>query len=136
MTGQDVISQLREGPRTTSELVAAVGCSRNAVQCAVRGLRGGGYEVASSRPAGGNHGRDTTYTLTYDPELPGDRYCVICAKKLGPGNPGPYCRFHRAMLARLLLLGLDAALDRMTEVTPTYAQLDLLEAQCASPHSG
>lgn len=123
MTGAVILEQLRTGPKSTTELVEAAGVSRNAVLCSIWYLDHAGHTIVNERPRGGR--ADGLYRLAYDREIPGgDRTCLICPKRLGPGNPGPYCRYHRGLLARLLLRGLDAALDRMTEA-PDYEQLEL-----------
>jgi len=124
MTGALVLEALREGPKTTGELAAAAGVTRNAVLCSLYYLDRAGYQIVNERARSGRV--EGLYRIAYDREVPsGDRTCLICPKTLGPGNPGPYCRYHRRMMARLLLMALDAALDRMTEVTSDDEQQQL-----------
>lgn len=122
MTGVVVLEQLRDGPKSTTELVEATGVTRNAILCALYYLDRAGHTIVNDRPRGGHS--EGLYRLAYDREQPSERTCLWCPKKLGPGNPGPYCRYHRGLLARLVLRGLDDALDRMTEA-PGYEQLEL-----------
>jgi hypothetical protein len=122
MTGAVILEQLRTGPKSTTEISEAAGVSRNAVLCGLYYLNHAGHTIINERPRGGHV--EGVYRLAYDREIPGgDRTCLICPKKLGPGNPGPYCRYHRGLLARLVLRGLEDALDRMTEASG-YDQLE------------
>jgi biotin operon repressor len=124
VTGTVVLEALREGPKTTGELAEAVGVSRNAILCSIYYLAQAGYQIVNERPRGAHV--EGCYRIAYDLEVPSsDRTCLICGKTLGPGNPGPYCRYDRRVMARLLLMALDAALDRMTEVTSDDGQQQL-----------
>jgi biotin operon repressor len=124
VTGHVVLEALREGPKTTGELAEAAGVSRNSVLCSIYYLAQSGYRIVNERPRGGD--TEALYRIAYDREIPSaDRTCLICSRKLGPGNPGPYCRYDRRLMARLLLMALDAALDRTAEVTSDDGQQQL-----------
>lgn len=115
MTGQILLEALREGPKTTKELMASAGVSRNAVLCSLHGLYRGGYQIENDNARGGHRGG--LYRLVYDRERPLERTCLwlCCSKKLNRYNPGPYCLHHRAQAARLISLCRAASLDRITE---------------------
>lgn len=126
MTGALVLEQLRSGPKSTSELVEAAGVSRNAVLCSIWYLDRAGHAIVNDRPRGGRS--EGLYRLTYDREQPAARTCLwpSCSKKLNHYNSGPYCLNHRAQLARLMLLCLDAEIDRLLEVAEEHDQLSLV----------
>lgn len=125
MTGAVVLEALREGPKTTGELAAAAGVSRNAALCSLYHLERTGFQIVNERPRGGRV--EGLYRITYDREIPdAERRCEwwSCTTRLSSYNSAHYCRRHRDQLAALFLHGLGAALDRMTEA-PGYEQLEL-----------
>ena len=122
MTGAVVLEALREGPKTTGELAAAAGVSRNSALCAIYYLDRAGYQIVNERPRSGRV--EGLYRIAYDREIPGERTCqwFDCPTRLSSYNSARFCRRHRDQLADLFFLGLDAALDRMTEVTSDDGQ--------------
>ncbi len=119
-TGVLVLAALREGPKTTTELIAATGSGRNAVLCSLYWLTRRGHHVENLRHRGGHD--DGLYRLVYDREYPGRRSCSWpgCGKRLNRHNPGPYCLYHRGELVDLglsgdrRLIGKDQILDLMS----------------------
>lgn len=128
MTGQIILEALREGQKTTEDLMAAAGVSRNAVFCALYGLCGAGYQVVNAQPRGGHSGG--LYRLVHDVDVdrPLERSCIWpgCHEHLNRFNAGPYCLYHRKRMAVYVLACFDASLDRTLE-GPRHEQLDLLE---------
>ena len=102
-----VLELLSEGPKTTGELAAAVGSSRNAVQCRVYALRAAGHDVVSEAPPDGG---ERVYRLRI-----GGRICAWagCGERLNRYNRGPYCLAHRRAAAARALVCLDEALDEL-----------------------
>jgi hypothetical protein len=112
MTGAVILEELRRGDRTTSELAAVTGASRNAIACAVRDISHGGHRVVNLRRRGGQH--DALWHLAYDAAGTEDRACAVsgCTTLLSRTNPTPYCRRHLADAAYVTYLErLSAALD-------------------------
>jgi len=126
MTGQAILEALREGPKTTEQLMEAAGVSRNAVLCALYQLHGAGHRIGNATPRGGHSGG--LYRLEYDREVPTQRSCIWpgCDEHLNRHNPGPMCLFHRRKVAGYFLACLDASLDRILG-GETYEQLELLQ---------
>ena len=112
MTG--VLAELRRGPRTTSQLMAATGLSKNAVQCSVRRANRHGHDVANARVCGGHH--EALYTLVFDRDNPGVRRCAApgCGTVLSHSNGTRWCRRHLPGVA--LMLYVEQLLDGIGEV--------------------
>jgi hypothetical protein len=126
VTGQLILEALREGQKTTDELMTAAGVSRNAVLCALYQLHRVGHQVVNDAPRGAHAGG--IYRLVYDRDHQIDRICIWpgCDEHLNSYNPGPYCLSHRKRVAVYVLLCFDAFLDRTTEVSPDHGQLTLV----------
>lgn len=123
-TRSAVISELGRGLRTTDELMAVTGLSRNAVSCALRNANAAGYRVFNHRRPGG-HG---LYELQVDPERPELRRCAIpgCERPLSRSNATRYCRLHLPDVAYLLyLVRLSSILDELLGETSEEKQLQL-----------
>lgn len=141
MTADVILSELRQGERTTSELMEAAGVTRNAVILALGGLNRSGYTIANvaagalceapgrlfdfSKGRGGH--AEARWRLVYDREHPKVRVCAWqgCPTRLSHTNPGPYCRHHKGAVARMFLACLDAVLDHEV-VTDDAEQLSLV----------
>lgn len=105
-----ILAELRKGPRTTAEIMAITGGSRNAVLCSVRRLCQLGHDVRNVRAPGGR--KHALFMLVADADAP--RTCSFdgCATRLSPSNKTAYCRVHQADVAYLIFLeALNAALD-------------------------
>jgi len=139
MTAETILAELRQGERTTSELMAAAGVSRNAVLCCLSGLAPHGFVIANvafgpmhqspghlfSINPGGH--REALWRLIWDPEHPTERFCELpgCSKALSHTNPGPFCRYHKAAIARRYALGLRTLIE-VEEVTDYGEQIALV----------
>lgn len=142
-TSQIILEELRQGPRTTSELVEATGVSRNAVLCSLWTLnRDGGYTIANDvggevregrdgrlfdfAPARGGH-REGHFRLVFDPEHPTVRVCAWpgCSTHLNRYNPSAYCLGHRRGVARLFLRCVDTRLEHEEVIAGDAGQLVL-----------
>ena len=128
MTSAVILEELRSGPKTTSELVAATGGTRDAVRSAIAQLGRHGHVIVNDRPrqfypggllSGPGPHDDALYRLALDIEHPDKRTCfwVGCTRHLNRYNAGPWCEYHRGALARLVLACIDARPDAGTEVT-------------------
>lgn len=109
MTG--ILAELRRGPRTTSQLMAATGLSKNAVECSIRRADRHGHEIVNTRVRGGQH--EALYWLTYDRDNPGVRRCAApgCGTVLSHSNGTRWCRRHLPAVAAVLYL--EAMLDEV-----------------------
>lgn len=140
-TAHVILTELRQGERTTSELIAATGATRNACLCALSGLNTSGYTIANVtggelRAASGRlfdlsgcrggHS-DARWRLVWDPEHPTVRTCAWpgCSVELNRYNPSTYCLAHRRSLALLFIEALDARLAPKG-VTADHEQLALV----------
>lgn len=99
-----ILAELRQGERTTPELMAAAGVSRNAVLCCIAGLRDHGYRITDAvaggrRHRGGHH--DARWRLVFDVERPAVRICALpgCTTPLNRYNRSRYCLVHRRRVA-------------------------------------
>lgn len=121
--GEVVLVELRRGPRTTPELMAATGLTRNAVGCAIRRAIADGNAIANSREPGGRH--DGLYELVHDRTHPTTRRCAVlgCRTTLSASNATSYCRHHLPQAARTIAeLELDLLIDTILDTQ----QLELL----------
>lgn len=109
-----ILTELRKGPRTTAEIMASVGISRNAVGMAVRRLKRLGYDVRNVRKPGGL--TLALYALMHDADNPAPRACswAGCETRLAPSNKTAYCRVHQADVAYYVYLeALNEVLDEL-----------------------
>lgn len=114
-----ILSELRRGVRTTSELMEATGLSKAAVEASIRRERNSGHEIVNVRRPGG-HGVGL-YWLTYDRDDPGVRRCAApdCGTVLSDSNRTRWCRRHLPAVAAVLYL--EAMLDEVE-----HEQLELV----------
>jgi hypothetical protein len=129
-----ILTRLRTGRATTSELAALIDGDRDDVSRAVAHLRDRGKVIASYRVADEFGSKDeAAYVLAYDPDHPTDRYCVVpgCHKKLCHGNPGysttglgPLCYWHRDAVESFET---SALLQRLAEEDPEVEQMVIAE---------
>jgi hypothetical protein len=130
-----ILTRLRTGRATTSELAALIDGDRDDVSRAVAHLRDRGFLVPSYRPMDefGTRG-EAAYVLAYDPASPQVRRCVAigCGKVLNKYNPGmtvtgrgPYCHNHRDQVESLELDGF--IFDIAHEAADPDLQMSMLE---------
>lgn len=108
-TAEIIIQELRQGERTTSELMEAASVTRNAILCAISKMTRRGVVVVNlTPPLGGHH--EGRWQLLHDPERPTARICAWlgCSTRLNRYNPSQFCLNHRAGMARMVAAGLDA----------------------------
>jgi len=134
-----ILTALRRGRQSTSDLAALIGGTRDDVSRAVAHLREQGYITPSFRTcdALGAWG-EAAYLLAYDKDSPADRRCVVpgCHEKLCRCNPGytltgkgPFCYYHRDMVEGLELDGIISELS--AEQQRAYEQLYIAEVMAS-----
>ncbi len=126
-----ILAELRQGERTTAELMAAAGVSRNAVLCCLAGLRDHGYRITDAvaggrRHRGGHH--DAIWRLAFDVERPAARTCAMpgCTTPLNRYNVSRYCLVHRhAVAARLISWTTSVLQEEVTDLEELLAVVEL-----------
>jgi hypothetical protein len=130
-----ILTRLRTGRATTSELAECIDGDRDDVSRAVAHLRDRGFLVHSYRPCDEFGARDeAAYILWFDPQHPTVRRCVAigCGVTLNRYNPGftvtgrgPYCHNHRDQVESLELDGF--IFDIAHEAADPDLQMSMLE---------
>lgn len=123
-TRQALLSELDRGPRTTSDLMAAAGVSRNAVLLSISALVRSGYGITNASAAEGRQHRggkrEGVWRLEHEPGGRAPACCIPgCGIRLNRYNAGPYCLLHRRDLATIALACL--ASDGPDRAAPTTA---------------